>query len=141
MMATLPNETDTDATRFDALCKVVIYHFCDLMQTDGLNDAVKLLIDQKVMEDEEDAEAAYTEYDELVCEYMLGHLPDGFSRRHDYWGAPCITNVQTWNAPKHDNPDNPNGRVFAAGDSTRIMFFESFLAMQEYTQEKLETIE
>lgn len=126
----------TANARFNALCDVVIYHFCDCMRKSG--KSAKLLVKQGVMEDADDGEAAYTAYDEAVTEYMLDHLPDGFHRTYDYWGAPCITNASY--TPKSDT-DNPDGRVFAAGDTGgRIMFFDNFAALEEYTQDCIERI-
>jgi len=129
--------SDIDQTRFNALCDVVIYHFCDLMHKAGDENSksAKLLVEQNVMEDTENGEAAYTEYEELLVEHALAELPDGFSKTYDYWGAPCISNKQGWNAPKHDNPEGD--RVFFAGDSTRIMFFQNHEALVEYTTEKV----
>ena len=125
---------------FNALCKVVIYNFCDLCQNKGLNEAIQLLIEQGVMRNNDDIESAYTRYDEFVVEHALVELPEGYSRRHDYWGAPCITNVTGWNAPKGDHPEKEQ-RSFFAGDSTRIMFFADFAALQEYTEDVLKRID
>jgi len=116
---------------FNALCDVVIYHYCDVCRKAGSEDSesAKMLVQTGYMDDTDDAAKAYQKYEHMVLEYALDHLPNGFRKRYDYWGAVCVTDYDGENAPKTD--------TLYAGDSIgKIMLFDNFAALEAYTQER-----
>jgi hypothetical protein len=116
---------------FNALCDVVIYHYCDVCRKAGSEDSesAKMLVQTGYMDDTDDAAKAYQKYEDMVLEYALDHLPNGFRKRHDYWGAVCVTDYDGENAPKTD--------TLYAGDAIgKIMLFDNFAALEAYTQER-----
>lgn len=125
--------TDDEKWLFTALCKVVIYHYCDVRYKHEAESAAGRLAQVGVLRDVEDAEAAYTRYEEMVVAYALEHLPPGYATRHDYWGAKCVTNDHEWRAPKT--------HTLYAGDAPgRIMFFDDFAALADYAADHVEGV-
>jgi hypothetical protein len=89
-----------------------------------------MLVQTGYMDDTDDAAKAYQKYEHMVLEYALDHLPNGFRKRHDYWGAVCVTDYDGENAPKTD--------TLYAGDSIgKIMLFDNFAALEAYTHSRL----
>lgn len=105
---------------FTDLATIVIYHYCDCTYKPLAIKAAK-----RLNVDPEDGEAAYERYENFVIEYALDRLPNGFHVRHDYWGAKIISNYTGERAPKTG--------CFAGDNPGRIMLFEDFAALKEYT--------
>jgi|AntRauTorcE11897_2_1112592.scaffolds.fasta_scaffold03089_9 hypothetical protein len=120
--------------RFNALCDLMIYHFCDLRRpiTTGKSKfarSVKLLKDEGIIENRNDIGTIADEYNQALEEYVEEHIPE-FTPQYDYWGAKCLDDHKAWNATK-------NGK-FAGDAGGFYMLFDDFNALEEYTKEKQE---
>lgn len=120
---------------FTDLARVSIYHFCDVEYEREAKLALSRLhgagvISSLVLEDV--GEEAYAKYEAMVVEYALDHLPKGYELRRDYWGAKIISNDHGWSSPKTG--------LYAGDSMGRIMWFDSFAALKEYTERQLEII-
>jgi hypothetical protein len=114
---------------FNDLAAVSIYHFADVLYKTRAQRAARRLARQGFISNINDAETAYRQYEEAVIEYALANLPGDYKARHDYWGARCISNAKTMNAPRQS--------LFAGDNIGRIMLFDSFKALEQYTQDKV----
>lgn len=120
-------------TIFNDLATVAIYHYVDCSIEKKAKQAAQRLKQLGIITGIEDADTAYVKYEEKVVEYATKHLPNSFSLQCDYWGAKCFSDHKGWRSTKHG---------LYAGDSIgRIMFFDSFQSLKEYTQEKLNIIQ
>jgi hypothetical protein len=122
-----------DTKQFDDLAAVSIYHYCDCAIEKRAKAAAKRLAKAGVIKGLDDAATAYEKYEEMVVDYALDHLPEGYEVRHDYWGAKMISNDHGWRDPKSG--------LYAGDAMLRMMFFHNFKALEEYTNEKLELIQ
>tara|TARA_Y100000034_G_C6706173_1_gene311701 strand:+ start:143 stop:517 length:375 start_codon:yes stop_codon:yes gene_type:complete len=120
-----------DEQLFNALCDVVIYHFCDCMRTAGDENSksAKLLVARGIIAETDDASAAYDAYQAMVVEYALDNLPDGYELSADYWGAKCIK--------RPDQPTKDSSLPFAGSECGNIMWFDNYAALVAYTDEQL----
>lgn len=117
---------------FDDLAAVAIYHFSDLLYEKRARRAAKRLVSRGVINDLKDAEKAYGLYEEMVVEHAKEHLPERYELRHDYWGAKMMSDNHGWSDPKTG--------LYQGDTIGRIMFFDNYAALEEYTQRQLETI-
>jgi hypothetical protein len=118
---------------FDDLAVVVIYHFCDVRYKQRAEQAARRLTCLKIINGLDDAETAYQKYEDAVVTYAKEHLPTNYDVRYDYYGAKVITNDHGWKAPKIG--------LYAGDSPGRIMLFDNFVALQEYTEEKIKELE
>jgi hypothetical protein len=123
----------TDESVFNDLAIVAIYHYADCNVEPQARKAARRLKKLGIITGIDDADTAYENYEEKVIEYATEHLPNRFNLQYDYWGAKCISDHKGWNATK-------NG-LYAGDSMGRIMFFSSFEALKQYTQQKLDLIQ
>lgn len=120
---------------FNALAQVVIYHYADVCYKEKAQKAARYLKRHKLInsiDNIDDAEEAYTQYDEMLTEYVKDKLPEEYKVQADYWGAKCFSNK---------NHNIKDGWYAGSSSAYRFMFFNSFEALEEYTNEKLEIIQ
>lgn len=118
--------------RFNHLAAIAIYHYCDVLYKEQAKKAAKAL-NLGHFDDQETGQKAYKEYEKLVTEYAEEHLPKEYTLQFDFWGAKCYSNHKGQHATKSG---------FYSGDSQgRIMFFDNFDALKQYTEQTLAEIE
>lgn len=120
-----------DVELFNDLATLSIFHYVDVATKKKAKEAAKRLFKKNkiVSEVGNDAENAYSQYEALVIEYAEDNLPKDYKLCNDYYGAKCFSNAPGWNAPKTG--------LFSGDSHDRIMFFENFEAMEQYTKEKV----
>jgi hypothetical protein len=115
---------------FNDLASVSIFHFCDVLYKDKAIQAAKRLVKLGMIESLDDAENAYSQYEKMVVDYVQERIPE-LKRTYDYYGAVCLSDHQGWNAPKQ--------APFAGDSQARIMWFDDFSALKEYTGDQMKT--
>lgn len=125
--------TEDEKKLFDDLCPVVIYHYCDVLYKKKAEKALPRLLEKNIMDSMEDGDKAYEQYEKMVLAYVEDALPSRFKMRYDYWGAKVITDDTQRNAPKTG--------YFAGDNCGRIMFFDGYSAMAEYTKDIVNRIQ
>lgn len=121
---------------FDAICSLMIYHYCDLLWPEKIGEekfaaAEARLVAEKITSGRDDEGSLYDKYCEMLEEYVGERLPKGWNPTYDFWGARCYSTY---------GHGTKIGKY--AGDSySHYMLFDSFQALKSYTDELLEEIE
>lgn len=126
--------TDEKRQQFDALCDLYIYHFCDVCRPKQVGQkkfrsSVRLLVRSGLIGSQDDVRRIGRTYERMLVEYVQSVLPRVFIPMYDAYGARCF-------GMRGGRPL----RYYAGDSSGCFMCFDSFEALEDYTQRMVQEL-